>query len=329
MKYVNLPDDMIRPLPFYLAMEEYIARNTDMPDEMFFMWQVRPTVIFGRNQVMEREVNMEFCRSRGIEVYRRKSGGGCVYADMDNVMFSYVSRCESPVAVTFSRYTSMVADMLRSLGLRAENTSRNDVLIDGRKVSGNAFYHIPGRSIVHGTMLFDTDVEVMTKAITPSRIKLDGRGVESVRSRVTTLREYFPDMDIEEFKAYARGYLCDGAVHLSASDVERIADLERGYHDDSWIAGRRSGGCAVKRIERRIEGVGCFSVAVATDSSHRISDVDITGDYLLTGDMDSLLVDRLKGVEYTPESVRGAMSDITIGNVVYGMTDEQLINILF
>lgn len=329
MKYVDLPDDTMRPLPFYLAMEEYLARNADMTDDLFFMWQVRPTVIFGRNQVMEREVNLEFCRNRGIEVYRRKSGGGCVYADMDNVMFSYVSACDSPVAVTFGRYTSMVAGMLRSLGLPAESTSRNDVLIDGRKVSGNAFYHIPGRSIVHGTMLFDTDVEVMTQAITPSRIKLEGRGVKSVRSRITTLREHLPDMDIEQFKTYARRCLCDGSIALSASDVERIEDMERVYHDSSWKAGRHSAGIKVKRMESRIEGVGCFSVAVATDATSRIADVDITGDYLLTGDMDSLLVDRLRGVEYTPESVRGAISDVTAGNVVYGMTDEQLINILF
>lgn len=83
MKYIVLPDSKCRKLPFYLAMEEYVA-NT-MPYDSFFMWQVKPTVIFGRNQVMENEVNLSYCREHGIEVYRRKSGGGCVYADMDNI----------------------------------------------------------------------------------------------------------------------------------------------------------------------------------------------------------------------------------------------------
>lgn len=165
MKYVSLSDSTVRRLPFYLAMEEYVARRFD--EEFFFMWQVDPTVIFGRNQLIEREVNIDYCRNNGIAVYRRKSGGGCVFADMSNIMFSYIVSSDD-VVTTFSSYTERVAAMLRSLGLNAESTGRNDVLIDGRKVSGNAFYHIPGRSIVHGTMLYDTDLAHITQAISPS-----------------------------------------------------------------------------------------------------------------------------------------------------------------
>ena len=90
MKYISLPDEQVRPLPFYLAMEEYVAHHLNEPDA-FFMWQVAPTVICGRNQVVENEVNLDYCREHDIHVVRRKSGGGCVYADMDNVMLSYVT----------------------------------------------------------------------------------------------------------------------------------------------------------------------------------------------------------------------------------------------
>lgn len=97
MLFVNLPDNTVRKLPFYLAMEEYLARNFN--DEFFFMWQVNPTVIFGRNQLIDSEVNIDYCRSQGIQMYRRKSGGGCVYADMDNIMFSYIVSSESVTTI--------------------------------------------------------------------------------------------------------------------------------------------------------------------------------------------------------------------------------------
>ena len=143
MTYLSLPSDETRRLSFYLAMEEYSARQLCLEDDVFFMWQVEPTVIFGRNQVIENEVNLDYCREHGIQFYRRKSGGGCVYADHSNVMLSYITRSDE-VVTTFSRYMQMLTEMLISLGLPATSTQNNDVLIDGRKVSGNAFYHIPG-----------------------------------------------------------------------------------------------------------------------------------------------------------------------------------------
>ena len=141
MIYIALPEtDTIRRLSFYLATEEHVARHMDL-DEAFFMWQVNPSVIFGRNQLIENEVNIDYCRSHNIETYRRKSGGGCVYADRSNVMFSYVTKDEN-VSLTFNRYVNLVALVLCRLGIDARATGRNDILIDGRKVSGNAFYHV-------------------------------------------------------------------------------------------------------------------------------------------------------------------------------------------
>ena len=159
MIYISLPGQQSRRLSFYLAMEEYVARRLDVADA-FFMWQVDPSVIFGRNQLIENEVNVDFCCSHGISMFRRKSGGGCVYADRSNVMFSYVTNDEQ-VGFTFYRYMTMIVTMLRRLGVDASATGRNDVMIGDRKVSGNAFYKIPGHSIVHGTMLYDTDIYVI------------------------------------------------------------------------------------------------------------------------------------------------------------------------
>jgi lipoic acid synthetase/lipoate-protein ligase A len=226
MKYIALPDEKERRLSFYLAMEEWVARHLDEPD-CFFMWQVAPTVIFGRNQVMENEVNVDYCHEKGIQMFRRKSGGGCVYADKGNVMLSYVCDGDN-VGFTFNKFINMLLLVLRRMGVEATSTSHNDVMIGERKVSGTAFYHLPGRNIVHSTFLYDTDMENMLHAITPSREKLQRKGVESVRQRITLLKDY-TDMSLEEVKSLIRTTLCVGERVLTLSEVDEIERLEEKY----------------------------------------------------------------------------------------------------
>ncbi len=232
MKYIVLPEEKVRRLSFYLAMEEWAARYLDEP-ECFFMWQVEPTVIFGRNQVVENEVNVPYCREKGIQMYRRKSGGGCVYADMGNVMLSYV--CDGDdVGFTFNKFINMVVLVLRRLGVEAVGSSHNDVMIGDRKMCGTAFYHLPGRNIVHSTFLYDTDMENMLQAITPSREKLQRKGVESVRQRITLLKDY-TDKGLEEVKALMRATLCVGERVLTPSEVAEIEQIEANYLKEDFI----------------------------------------------------------------------------------------------
>lgn len=238
MTYLSLPDAQERRLSFYLAMEEYAARQLNDGDDLFFLWQVEPSVIFGRNQDIASEVNLDYCRQHGIAFYRRKSGGGCVYADKSNVMMSYITRSDE-VTTTFSRYMEMVTAVLRELGIAATSTENNDVLIDGRKVSGNAFYHIPGHSIVHGTMLFDTNMEHMLNAITPPQTKLDTHGVKSVRQRITLLREH-SDLTIDDFCTYIRNRLCDRSYQLTCTDVQAIMSIEEEYLNPTFLYGKEN-----------------------------------------------------------------------------------------
>lgn len=226
MKYITLPEEKVRRLSFYLAMEEWVARHLD-ESECFFMWQVAPTVIFGRNQVMENEVNVAYCREKGIQMIRRKSGGGCVYADEGNVMLSYVCDGDN-VGFTFNKFINMLLLVFRQMGVEAVGTSHNDVMIGDRKVCGTAFYHLPGRNIVHSTFLYDTDMENMLHAITPSREKLQRKGVESVRQRITLLKDY-TDMGLKEVKALIRKTLCVGERMLTPSDVREIEQMEENY----------------------------------------------------------------------------------------------------
>lgn len=326
MKYLQLPYDEVRRLTFYLAMEEQAAqkiKNDNSIDELFFTWRVRPTVIFGRNQLIDSEVNVAYCKANGIEYYRRKSGGGCVYADMDNLMFSYITRSDD-VTTTFSHYTHAVVEMLKALGLNASDNSRNDVMVDGKKVSGNAFYHLPGISIVHGTMLYDTNMENMVQAITPSAAKLDSKGVKSVKSHITTLNRYLT-MSIEEFQQHAHNTLCDGEIQLSDNDIAAIEHIEAGYLTPEFILGNNPR-CNLER-SGRIEGVGEFKISMELNRNI-IRDINIAGDFFLLGDLDAITT-RLKGCQFTPQAVENALSDINISKVIMNMTVARFLSILF
>lgn len=221
MQYVNLPDNEQHRLIFYLAMEEYLADSAD--GEYFFMWRVPPTVIYGRNQDVEAEVNLDYCRENGVQVFQRKSGGGCVYADMGNVMLSYVVR-DTNVNRVFADYLDRLAAALQSLGFPAVKTEHNDVMVDGKKVSGNAFYAKPHSSIVHGTLLCGVDFDAMMQAITPSREKLASHGVKSVRQRVGNL-----ESDIDSVMSHLKTHFTDSEMTLTQSDVESIRRIESTY----------------------------------------------------------------------------------------------------
>ena len=233
MIYVDLPSNETQKLSFYLAMEEFVARNLTEKDDYFFMWQVEPSVIFGRNQVVENEVNIPYCRAHNVQMYRRKSGGGCVYADMSNVMLSYVTSDEN-VDVTFSRYLSMIAEALRAIGIPAEKNDHNDIMIGEKKVSGNAIYHIPGKNIAHGTLLYDTDMENMLHAITPSTQKLSKHGVESVRQRICFLKDY-TTLSFPEIRQKLKESLCHKHYMMTQEDIEKTREIEKEYLDESFI----------------------------------------------------------------------------------------------
>ena len=227
MKHIILPDNVRKSLAFYLAMEEFVA--SEVEGEAFFVWRVEPTVIYGRNQVLENEVNIEYCSEHKVDIVRRKSGGGCVYSDMGNIMLSYVSG-RGNVSEVFDRYLTALSDALRALGVPAEKSGRNDILVEGRKISGNAFHQLPDRSIVHGTLLYSTDLEALTEAIRPPVEKLQRHGVESVRQRVMNLSEYVrimkePAAELlspEALEKYLVEYFTDGEIFLTEADVEKI-----------------------------------------------------------------------------------------------------------
>ena len=322
MIYVTLPNNnRERRLTFDLATEEYIARHMK-GNEYFFMWQVTPTVIFGRNQLIQNEVNLEYCRQHNINTFRRKSGGGCVYADMNNIMFSYITIDEN-VSLTFNKYMNMVATMLRKLGIDATTSGRNDIMIGDKKVSGNAFYHVPGHSIVHGTMLYDTDMQNMVGAITPSDSKLVSKGIKSVRQHITLLKDHI-NLNIEEFKKFAKDNLCNEEITLDEDDIKKIAEIEEEYLTPEFVYGNNPRYNITQ--SGRIEGVGDIVVNMEMKNDV-IHDIDIKGDFFLVGDIGQQIITPLRGVKLAAEEVSRALSE-QLDDVILNLQKDDFVKLL-
>ena len=321
MIYVALPYYKPRRASFYLSMEEYIARNFN-EDEYFFMWQVEPLALVGRNQLIDNEINFDYCKKHSIDILRRKSGGGCVYADMNNVMFSYITKDEN-VNFTFNKYLTTIVLVLNQLGIDAVASGRNDILINGKKVSGNAFYHVPGRSIVHGTMLYDTNMDNMVGSITPASEKLISKGVQSIRQRIALLKDY-TDIPLENFKLAVREKLCNKEFELADEDINAIEDIEKEYLSPEFIYGNNPRYTVIRH--RRIEGVGDFEVRIEM-KNEIIKGVNIMGDYFLTGDIDNHLLKPLKNICLSEDAIAAALPG-TVDDIIMNLTKKDFIELI-
>ena len=186
------------PLEDYLALEAEMVKTVTEPT--LFTWVVDPTVIYGRHQLREQEVNEAYCTAHGVRVVQRQSGGGCVYADRGNLMVSFVSPSTHSQEV-FDEFLTLLSGALREMGYEAVTTAHNDVLVGDRKVAGTACYTTPTGTVVHASMLYDVHLEALEQALTPSKAKLAKHAVSSVRQRVRNLREIRDLGDIESFRA--------------------------------------------------------------------------------------------------------------------------------
>ena len=320
MVNIVLPTNEERRLSFFLAMEEYVARCLDV-GEAFFVWRVPASVIFGRNQLVHNEVNIGYCKDHGIGMYRRKSGGGCVYADMGNLMMSFIA--ESPsVQFTYHQYVMLVLGALKSLGIQAKATGRNDLMVGEGKVSGSAFYHVNGKGIVHGTLLYDTDTVNMSACLTPDSRKMESKGVKSVRQRVSLLKDH-TSLSLDEIERGIVSHLCKEQLLLKQEEVEKIEELEKTYLLEDFIWGSNPR-CTIVR-KRYINNVGLVEARMDVKGG-RIRDIDLKGDYIVLGDVEALCA-RLKGVELTPEAVRDALPE-DLSDIIYNLNNKELTNLI-
>ena len=325
MKYILLPKpDTIHQLPFYFAVEEYVARHyTD--DDYFMGWRVNPTVMLGRNQLIDNEVNTDYCKEHKIDIFRRKSGGGCIYADKGCIQFSYISRSVN-ANKAFAAYMQRMADLLKGLKIDAQLSGRNDILINGTKVSGCAFYQLSNRSVLHNSLLFDTQLDHLSNALTPAKEKLQSKGVASVRQRVTNVATY-TQLDILAFMDYVRQEMCGTEVlELTEEDMKEVAEIEKELSSDDFVYGKNPKYSLVRK--HRFEGVGTLEAHIEL-KNNIIGSINMVGDYFLLGDIDHDFLSLLKGCEFTREAVEERLENIDLSTIIRGLKLRQFLRLLF
>lgn len=325
MKYILLPKpDTIHQLPFYFAVEEYVARHyTD--DDYFMGWRVNPTVMLGRNQLIDNEVNTDYCKEHKIDIFRRKSGGGCIYADKGCIQFSYISRSVN-ANKAFAAYMQRMADLLKGLKIDAQLSGRNDILINGTKVSGCAFYQLSNRSVLHNSLLFDTQLDHLSNALTPAKEKLQSKGVASVRQRVTNVATY-TQLDILAFMDYVRQEMCGTEVlELTEEDMKGVAEIEKELSSDDFVYGKNPKYSLVRK--HRFEGVGTLEAHIEL-KNNIIGSINMVGDYFLLGDIDHDFLSLLKGCEFTREAVEERLENIDLSTIIRGLKLRQFLRLLF
>lgn len=215
-----------------LALEEYVFRYKPADGDVLLFYVNAPSIIIGRNQNTVEEINPAVVSDRGIRVVRRISGGGAVYHDLGNLNFSFIT---SEVAGRFSRYdhfTRPVIEALRSLGVPAELGGRNDILAEGRKISGNAQFATPTRMFSHGTLLFDSNLDDVTAALRPRPGKIESKGLKSIRSRVANISEFLKSpLTVDQLRLHILDAI------YGTHDTARIPMVE--MNDEDWAGVRR------------------------------------------------------------------------------------------
>ena len=314
---------------FNLALEEYVFEKMPRDREYFLTWRNENAIIVGRHQNTAAEINEEFVREKNIKVVRRLSGGGAVYHDLGNLNFTFIVDAKPGQRVDLRKFCQPIADTLCNLGANATVDGRNDILIDGMKVSGNAQYVRQGRVMHHGTILFDSDMSVLSKALRPDPAKVSTKGVKSVRSRVTNVRQCLAqDMTIEEFRNTLSGSLMTEGFEkyeLTQADIAAIKEIQNKRYDQwEWNYGFCETGTFVRK--ERVEGCGTVEVHI-TLKSDLISNISFRGDYFSTLPPEEL-ANLFVGLPLIAGALRAVLENHRAGDYITGMGNENLIRLI-
>ncbi len=313
---------------FNLAADEYML--TQMKEEIVSLWRNDNAVIIGRNQNAIQEMDLDYIRENQITVIRRLTGGGAVFHDLGNVNFTFIQNHSAGSFNDYARFTAPICGYLRTLGLDAQLSGRNDLLVDGMKISGNAQTIRGGRILHHGTLLFSLNMSKLAGALRPRPIKIESKGIQSVRSRVTNISSHLSQpMTVEEFLAGLEDYLIRTIPDLTARELtqeEKAAVtklMEEKYGTWEWNFGR-SPQYAFQRSARYPFGIVDLFLTVKDGT---LTQLEIYGDFFGMEDK-SLLEERLLGVRHQREAVLRRLEDFPVGRVIHGMTNEEFVDLL-
>ena len=313
---------------YNLAFEEYVQTHRRTGNYLI-LWQNRNAVIIGRNQNAEEEINSAFVKEHGIKVIRRNTGGGAVYHDMGNLNYSFITDAGDIAERSAQAFTAPVVGALKALGMDAEASGRNDILISGRKVSGTAQHIIKGRILHHGTLLFESNPEMIAGALNPDPTKFQSKSVKSVRSRVGNIRSFLPsDMTLQTFWDYLKTALSSGGIIPTALTAEELAEIEKlkaeKYDTWDWNFGRSPK--FQRKAKNRYNG-GLLEIGLSV-ADGCIQDVRIIGDFLGLTPVDPL-EEALKGCAYREDAVAAVLAQFDLQEMLGGIEAKEFLETIF
>lgn len=320
-----------------LAIETYLVQEMPLDEPILLFYINEPSIIIGRNQNTIEEINTEYVEEQGIHVVRRLSGGGAVYHDFGNLNFSFIMPDDGNSFRNFAKVTEPIINALHDMGVDgAELKGRNDLVIDGKKFSGNAMYSTNGRMFAHGTLMFDSDVNEVVKALKVRKDKIESKGIKSIRSRVTNIKPFLADehqnMSTKDFrqeillKIFETTDASDvNPYELTERDWKRINEIsDKLYRNWDWNYGRSPEFDLVRRERFPIGSIE----AKMNVSEGTMQDIRIFGDFFGLGDI-SDVEQLLTNVKYEKTAIAKAVDSIDVKKYFGNIEKEDLINLLY
>jgi lipoate-protein ligase A len=314
-----------------LAIEEYALKNLDINETYLLFYINEPSIIIGKNQNTIEEINTEYVEDNALHVVRRLSGGGAVYHDLGNLNFSFITKDDGESFHNFRKFTEPVVTALKKLGVDAELSGRNDLLAEGRKISGNAQFSTKGRMFSHGTLLFDSEIENVVSALNVKKDKIESKGIKSIRSRVANISEFLAEkVTIEEFRTLLLKNIFEESAEipeyiLSEQDWANIHQLSKErYQNWDWNYGK-SPKFNLQHSHRF--PVGQIDVRFEVNKGV-IENCKIYGDFFGVGDV-SEIEEKLTGIKYEKSEIAAALEAVEIKHYFGSISKEDFINLVY
>jgi lipoate---protein ligase len=314
-----------------LAIEEYALKNLDINETYLLFYINKPSIIIGKNQNTIEEINTEYVEENGITVVRRLSGGGAVYHDLGNLNFSFITKDDGESFHNFKKFTEPVINALQKLGVNAELSGRNDIVVEGRKISGNAQFSTRGRMFSHGTLMLDSEIDHVVSALRVKKDKIESKGIKSIRSRVANISEFLSEkISMEEFRQLLLTKIFGGLDEipeyvLTEGDWKKIHQLsEERYQTWEWNYGK-SPKFNLQHSHRF--PVGGIDVRLEVNKGI-LENCKIYGDFFGVGDVQDI-EDRLKNVRYEKSTLEKALEGLDMKHYFGNITKEEFLQLIY
>lgn len=326
MKYIDSPSN---DAYFNMALEEYVFEGLPQNEEYFMLWQNRNAIVVGKYQNTVEEINQDVVREKEISVVRRLSGGGAMYQDMGNLNFTFIVNQEAAKSLDFTLFTQPVVHALAQVGVTAQNNSRNDITINDQKFSGNSQYNKRGRTMHHGTLLFNSNLTVIGDALNVKADKIESKGIKSVRSRVTNILPHMPSpVSLAEFKEILLTHMFEANTiepyTLTEKELAAVHKLrDEKYATWDWNYGR-SPAYGIRKQRRFAFGNVTLDTQVKEGA---ITAIEFSGDFFGNGDI-AELGDKLIGTQLHTEAILQVLGSADVGYYIHGMDAETFAELL-